>query len=78
MPCDLACKTKIIINGGNVARLLDVLCYEIEHARDADQEISTGEEMIKILNRMEDDACKVQKLFLQGIGYDGPVGKMLQ
>jgi hypothetical protein len=74
--CDLACKTKIIINGGNAARLLDVACTAIEYM-DA-REIEHGEEIIKILNRMEDDAVKVQKLILKGVGYDGPTGKMLE
>lgn len=74
--CDLACKTKIIIDGGNAARLLDVACNAIEYMSADEAALLPGDEIIKILNRMEDDAVKVQKLILKGVGYNGPVGKL--
>lgn len=74
--CDLACRTKIIINGGNSANMLNKLCYQVEELP-ADVEISTSDELIKLLNKMEDDAGKAQALFLRGIGYDGPLPKGL-
>lgn len=76
--CDLACKTKIIINGDNVANIIGTLCEQAEYARSNNIDLSHGEQIIKILNRMEDDACMAQKLMLLSFGYDGPTGKMLQ
>lgn len=79
MPCDLSCKTKIIINGDNVVHMLETLCEQVEYARDHDIEISgnLGLAVIKVLNDMEDMAGKAQALFLKGIGYDGPLPKAL-
>lgn len=74
--CDLACRTKIIINGGNTANLLNEVCYRV-NTLPADQDITTSDKIIQLLNRMEDDACQVQRLFLQGIGYNGPFPKAL-
>lgn len=76
MPCDLACKTKIIINGGNSANLLQELCYVVK-SLPVEQDISTSDKLIQLLNRIEDDVCQAQRLFLQGIGYNGPFPKAL-
>jgi hypothetical protein len=76
MPCDLACKTKIIINGGNAANLLNEVCYRVKELP-VDVDITTSDKIIHLLNRIEDDACQVQRLFLQGIGYVGPFPKAL-
>lgn len=75
--CDLSCKTKIIINGDNIVGLLRTLCAQAEYARDHNQEITTGNDIIKTLNQMEDLACLAQRQFLHGIGYDGPLPKSL-
>lgn len=74
--CDLSCKTKIILNGGNTANMLNELCYQVKELP-SDQDIPTSDEIIKLLNKMEDDAGKVQRLFLEGIGYKGPWPKAL-
>lgn len=76
--CDLACKTKIIINGDNVGSLVQTLCEQIEYARDHSTPILTGHEIIHQLNIAEDAVCKAQAAFLRGIGYNGEVGHMLQ
>lgn len=77
-PCDLACKTKIIINGDNVAKIVETLCEQIEYAREHNIPILKGPEIIHQLNIAEDAVCKAQALFLRGIGYNGEVGHMLQ
>jgi hypothetical protein len=76
--CDLACQTKIIINGGNAARLLDVACTAIEYMNAEQINKMNGKKIIEILNRMEDDAIEVQRLILTGTGYTGPLGKMMR
>lgn len=78
MPCDLACKTKIIINGDNVARLAETLCEQIEYFRDHDLPFDNGQGIINALNEAEDAVCKAQRLFIKGAGYDGPLPKALQ
>lgn len=77
MPCDLSCKTKIIINGDNVARLAETLCEQIEYFRDNDLPFDNGDEIIDALNHAEDAMCKAQRLFIKGQGWNGPLGKML-
>jgi hypothetical protein len=74
--CNLACKTKIILNGSNAANMLNGLCYQVKGLSD-DQEITTGDELIKLLNKMEDDAGRAQRLFLEGVGFKGPWPKAL-
>jgi hypothetical protein len=74
--CDLACKTKIIINGGNAANMLNELCYRVKDL-DADGTITTSDDLIKLLNKIEDDCGKAQRLYLEGIGYRGPWPKAL-
>lgn len=74
--CDLACRTKIIINGGNTANMLNELCYLVKDFP-GDVDIPTGEALIKLLNKMEDDAGQAQRLFLEGVGFSGPWPKAL-
>jgi hypothetical protein len=76
--CDLACKTKIIINGGNTAALVTTACTALEYMTNEEIAKLNGEKIIEILNRMEDDAIQVQRLILKGTGYRGPTGKMYQ
>lgn len=75
--CDLACQTKIIINGDNVAKLVETLCEQVEYRRNNDLPIPNGHAVIKALNDAEDAACKAQRLFLRGIGYQGPLPNSL-
>lgn len=76
MACDLACKTKIILNGGNTANMLNELCYQVKELPEGEQ-ITTGDELIKLLNQMEELAGDAQALYLKGIGYDGPLPRGL-
>lgn len=77
MSCDLACQTKIVVNGGNVAGISRANNLVIERLRPEDFDKLNGDKMIKLLNRMEDDAVEVQKMLVDGAGYTGEVGKML-
>ncbi len=74
--CDLACKTKIILNGNNTINMLYNLCEAVK-AQPAEKNIATGDDLIKVLNQMEDLAGDAQALYLKGIGYDGPLPRGL-
>ena len=69
--------TKIIINGGNAARLLDTACQAIQYLDAGEAAALPEEEIIRILNRMEEDAARVQNLILNGVKYKGARGKLL-
>jgi len=75
--CDLACKTKIIINGDNAAKALETLCEQVEWARDRELDLPHGNKLIEILNRIEDDTFKAQRLLLEDLGFTGPWPKAL-
>ncbi len=70
--CDLACQTKIIINGDVAAKVLETTCEAIERHLAAGGELPKGRDMIVLLNRIEDDAFKLQHMFLESIGFAGP------
>lgn len=76
--CNLACQTKIIINGDSVSGLVEATCEGIKHAFDNGAKFTNGSEIIALLNKMEDDALSLQKLVLKGVHYSGPTGKMLE
>lgn len=76
--CDRACQTKIIINGGNIQGIARANYDALLNLPPEARQRLDGEKLIKILNRMEDDAVEVQKLIAKGAGYTGPTGKMLE
>lgn len=75
--CDLACQTKIILNGGNIVGIAEANHTAVKRMKPDDLDKLDGEKIIKLLNRMEDDAVEVQKLLVQSVGYTGEKGKML-
>jgi hypothetical protein len=75
--CELSCQTKIIINGDSISGILNAACEGVKFAFDHGAKLSNGMEIIALLNKMEDEACKVQRMILDGLKYDGPTGKML-
>jgi hypothetical protein len=73
--CDLACRTKIIINGDTVSGVLNAACEAIKGLKP--EQIKHGKELIELLNQMEDEAFQVQRLVLDGVGFAGPFPKSL-
>lgn len=66
----LACKTKIILNGGTIQSELAQLCYEVKEAKDLpDKE---GYEMVGYLNEAEDLVFKAKRVYLESQGFHGP------
>lgn len=75
--CDLACQTKIIINGGNAAKLIEQSCEALQHFFNNGGKLKSGAKLIDALNALEDGAVDLQKQVLDQVGYKGKVGKML-
>ena len=76
--CDLACQTKIIINGDNAANLISTACEAIQHFTSNGGKLKHGDQVIQMANELEDLAVEFQKFVLRdAVGYDGPTGKML-
>lgn len=65
---------KIILNGLNTSSLTKnaVSILNPEYTV-----LENEREIIAHLNKMEDMAVDLQKMILKGLGYSGPVGKML-
>lgn len=77
--CDLACQTKIIINGDNAANLISTACEAIQHFTSNGGRLKHGDKVIALANELEDKAVEFQKFVLrEAVGYSGPVGKMLE
>lgn len=75
--CDLACQTKIIINGGSAAALIEAQCEGFQHFFNNGGKLKHSVEIIALLNDIEDKAVELQKLALKGMGYTGATGNML-
>lgn len=68
----LACKTKVVLNGGMVESGAHNLCYlvdETEYDALTDEQWTT---VIKHLNAAEDSVGKAQRAFLEALGFTGP------
>ncbi len=78
-PCDLACQTKIILNGGNIAGITasNQQAFVI-YFNSGGKLTHGGKKLIQMMNKLEDDAVEVQKFAKDCMGYDGPTGKMLE
>lgn len=72
---ELACKTKIIIDGDNVGGLLEGLCEATANLSDSQIAMLTDEKaylIIEKLIKMEKLATECQDMLLDAVGYDGP------
>ncbi len=78
-PCDLACQTKQILNSGNISGVTNTTYQSLVlfYARGGTM-AHGGRKLIEMMNKLEDDAVKVQKFAKDCMGYDGPTGKMLE
>ena len=75
--CDLACQTKIIINGDSAARILDATCEGIERFLDHGGKLQNADKVLTQLVKMEDEVYKFQRAVLESMGYAGPWPKCL-
>lgn len=72
---DLACRTKIIIDGGNAVGLAESICEATQNLTDKQTALLTDEAaypIIKKLIKAEQALTEAQNMLLDLIGYDGP------
>lgn len=72
---ELACKTKIILDGGNVAGLAESICEATQNLSDEQVAKLTDAKaypIIKLLIAAEMSLARAQNLLLDAVGYDGP------
>jgi len=75
--CDLACQTKIIINGGNIAGVAASTHKALDNFFKKGGSFKGGVELIALMNEIENKVVEAQAMAAKGMGYTGPVGKML-
>lgn len=73
----VACKTKVILNGGAIQDMAHRLCYEVEKVSGEDFPYKEGIEIVKLLNGAEDLVARAQRVFLESQGFQGPWPKSL-
>lgn len=76
--CDLACQTKIIINGDSAARILDATCEGFERFLDHGGTLQHTDKLLAQLVIMENEVYRFQRLVMESMGYAGPWPKCLQ
>jgi hypothetical protein len=69
----LACKEKIILNGGTIEGEANYLCARVIAPGTVELTEEQGYEIIKHLNTAEDEMFKAKKAWLKSQGYDGPL-----
>jgi hypothetical protein len=71
------CEAKIILNGGVTARLLDEICYVISERVEQGFKFPDALKLVKMANKLEDDAFKFQREVLEQLGFQGPWPKSM-
>jgi len=77
MPCDAACQAKIRLNGARIVYGLQATLAEVNRHTTNDGVLKHGEEMIKLLNKMEDLSDEFASMAIKDIGYAGPLNRSL-
>ena len=72
---EIACKTKIIIDGGNAVGLAESICEATQNL--SDEQVAklidaVAYPIIKHLIAAEKSLTQAQNLLLDAVGYDGP------
>lgn len=70
-PCP-ECEQKLILNGDITARVLDSTCERIEAFIEAGNTFPDALKLVKMANKLEDDAFAFAKEVLVQIGFTGP------
>lgn len=76
--CDLACQTKIIIDGGLAARVFDETCYGLDHFFEQGGTLGNGKRVLEQLIKAENEAFKFMRIALEEMGHKGPWPKALE
>jgi hypothetical protein len=69
---------KIILNASSIAGLVEAFCETFQATHERGVVPDNMPELIALLNKIENDVIKLDKLLLKGVKYRGDVGKMLE
>jgi len=70
--CDLACQTKIIIDGGLAARALDETCSGLYYFFEQGGQLHNGSRVLEQLIKAENEVFKFMRIALEEMGHNGP------
>ncbi len=70
--CDLACQTKIIIDGGLAGRVFDETCKGLYSFFEQGGKLKNGPRVLEQLIKAENEAFKFMRVALEETGYKGP------
>lgn len=73
-----ACKAKVILNGGAVEAAAQNLCYLVDETDYNALSDEQWKNVILQLNAAEESMFKAQRLYLEGMGFDGPWPKSMK
>ena len=73
----LACKTKIILDGGTVGDTAKNLCYQVQETPEESLSYEQWISIIKHVNEAEESMFKAQRAYLEALGFKGPWPKAL-
>lgn len=71
LPCP-SCDAKIIVNGDITAKVLESICERIDLFVAAGREFPDALKLVKMANKLEDDAFAFTKEALKQMGFTGP------
>lgn len=76
--CDLACQTKIIIDGGLAARVFDETCSGLYFFFEQGGNLRDGRRVLDQLIKAENEATKFARIALEEMGHEKPWPDMLK
>ncbi len=68
----LACKEKIILNGGTIEFETSQLCRRVDSPDTQELSEDDGYKMVELLNTAEDCVFKAKYIWLESQGFEGP------
>ena len=75
--CDLACRTKIIIDGGLAEKVFSETCYGLQQFFAQGGKLKDGQKVLDQLVIAENEAFKFMRVALEEMGHQGPWPKAL-
>lgn len=70
--CDLACQTKIIIDGGLAGKVFEETCYGIKHFLSNGGTFHDGQRVLAQLIKAENEAFQFMRVALEEMGHNRP------
>lgn len=70
--CDLACQTKLIIDGGLGAEVFKTTCAGLYQFFERGGQLHNGKRVLEQLIKAENEAFKFMRIALEEMGHQGP------